>query len=124
MPALPHLKLLELRNLGLQSFPDCLASALNQLTSLDLSHQDLQKIQPALSQITALQTLDLSFNNGLQLEERGVEILAALLHLQSLHLSKQSHCDESKDAKLSQRSVRFLFAIKARLPDLNLHGFA
>jgi Leucine-rich repeat (LRR) protein len=67
-------------------FPVSWATALGSLTALDLSQNGFATVPAALSQITTLAFLDLSFNPVLGLSEEDAEILAPLCNLIALGL--------------------------------------
>jgi Leucine-rich repeat (LRR) protein len=123
MPALPSLRVLELRGMGLQHLPIEVATALGQLTHLDLATNDFERIPGAVVRIPTLRKLDLSRNPRLELEATDVDLLAALPHLVRLGIYKHQEGEDDEESNLSQGSVRVLFALGARLPGLQLHGF-
>jgi len=115
---LPHLRTLELLNMQLVDFPAAVAGALQRLTYLNLNKNNFQKLPAAISQITTLQSIKLTQNTPLQLEEDDLNTLAALPHLQILSLSKQD--PNLSDSGFSNKSVGVLMAISRRFPHLNL----
>jgi hypothetical protein len=88
-PALARLLTLELYQMGLQSFPDALAHDLRCLTTLDLNCCNFYHLPAALKKITTLRTINLDFNNNLQLNASDFKVLAALTHLENLVLPKR-----------------------------------
>lgn len=118
---LPYLQELELSNMHWHQFSGVLAGALNSLSLLDLSGQDLTHLPPAISQITTLHTLNLSFTSSLLLQHSDVNVLAALPSLKSLEVSLTRDVPENAD--MWQSMMRVLSAIRARLPLLKLPGY-
>jgi len=102
-------------------FPPVVAGAFKRLTFLDLTCNALNRIPPALSQITTLRSLDMSYNENLQLEHSDAETLDALPYLQDLSLARRS--DGPSSQAFSQNSVGCLIDIGRQFPNLNLHGF-
>jgi Leucine-rich repeat (LRR) protein len=117
--SLPYLISLQLPGLRIQSFGSSMASALMCLTSLDLSDNLFSQLPIALTQITTLENLNMSYNHELQLTDRDPTILATLPHLRVFDASKGF--DDS--VGWSQQSIMSVIAIKARLPGLYLPGF-
>jgi len=120
-PGLSHLQELELSNMHWHHFSAAVAGALSSLSLLDLSGEDLTHLPPAISHITTLQTLNLSFTSSLVLQHSDVNVLAALPNLQSLEVSLTRDVPENADMWQSMMSV--LNAIRTRLPLLNLPGY-
>jgi hypothetical protein len=126
MPAVQHLQqqsLTHVEGLPLMNpevFPAAVAVALKQLTSLNLACNGHSCIPSGVSRITALQALEMGANKDLQLDDSNVGLLAALPCLQRLDIAKYCMDMEDNEIGFSQRSVRVLFAIKARLPHLHL----
>jgi hypothetical protein len=106
----------------IEHFSSSVAGAFRRLTSLDLSSNAFTHLPVALSQITTLRTLDLSYNN-LQLEYSDADTLAALPHLQELILAKKANGSPSHHA-FSQESVGSLIAIGRQFPSLELHVYS
>lgn len=102
-------------------FPPCVAGTFKRLTFLDLSCNALKRIPLALSQITTLRSLDMSYNENLQLDHSDAETLAALPYLKDLSLARRS--DGPSVQAFSQKSVGCLIDIGRQFPDLVLHGF-
>jgi len=119
--ALPSLRSLIVVSGHLQDLPHSVARELESLTHLCLLGNKFARIPAAVSKITTLQRLDLSFNAELQLEHSDENLLSDLPSLQHLRLAKTG--TPSADAGWSQRSVGVLIAIKGRLPGLILAGF-
>jgi len=121
LPALLCLKSLTLKRLRLHSFPAALATALTQLTSLNLSENDYTSLPWALSYITTLKEINCTFNSALQLQKAVVDLLVGLSSLKQLKISKAKLGED--DLGLSERSVCVLLAIMARLPGLKVPPF-
>jgi len=121
--ALPHLRNLTLQALGLEDFPERVAASLQRLTSLNLAENNFARLPPALKLIGSLNDLHFHRNPRLQLEEKDVDTVAAMPHLQILYVSKSSGGANS-DAGLTERSVSVLIALTKRFPNLRLPSFA
>jgi len=116
--SLQRLRSLGLVGLKLQSLPNSLTSTLKQLTELNLSCNEFIKMPEAISHITALQTIDLSGNGKLRLEQSDADTLASLPHLLSLRLKRE---DSNKNGWLN-RDLGILLTMAKRLPNLELPG--
>lgn len=103
----------------LEGFPEEVASALQNLTSINLARNCFTKIPPSVSHITTLQSLDMSYNRSLQLRDVDLATVAAMPALKSLAIPKGvAACNG-----FSMASVNILFALRARFPSLHLPGF-
>jgi hypothetical protein len=127
IPALAHLRSLELTFLGMEYFPVSLASALKCLTNLNLADNFYERIPTAISQITALRILDLSSIPWLQLRHIDVDYvntLAALPELQMLELRKTQVLLRSLvsfgEESWSGVSFNIFKVIRKRLPHLKV----
>lgn len=118
-PALPALTILVLTIGLIQDFPSSVAAALQRLQTLDLSHMKFEGISAALSQITTLKKVDLSYNDELQLKSSDVTTLAALAHSSELCLER--FVDQGTD-RWYDTSEEVLIAIKESFPKLHLPG--
>jgi Leucine-rich repeat (LRR) protein len=116
--ALQRLRSLGLVGLKIQRLRTSEACALNQLSELDLSCNEFAVIPAAVAHITTLQTLDLSGNVKLRLQQGDVDTVACLPHLQSLRLTKE---DSEKDGGLN-RDMGNLLALAVRFPKLKFPG--
>jgi hypothetical protein len=131
LAALPLLKELSMWNSGLRSLPDSMSS-LKHLTSLCLSRNEFTRLPILLTEITTLQFLDMSGNDGLQLRHKDVRTLRALPDLRNLSLQKsgRSYCGPDQvnfrnsgcDSRSgwSQNCVSNFLAIARKLPQLNI----
>jgi hypothetical protein len=117
-PCLPRLRTLVLGGMHLQDFPISVAGALKRLISLDLRCNDFGQLPAAVSRITTLESLDISSNNFLELEDGDLNTLAALPDLQILSIFK-AYPSLSKSG-YSQKSVWVLMDISRRFPHLKL----
>lgn len=90
---------------------------MKSLTCLELLICQFARLPAAISQITTLRHLCLFQNEKLQLEADDVDVLAALPHLESLVLEK----DTAASSGWSERSVGILRAISERLPHLRIN---
>lgn len=114
-PALPHLRMMRLVGMRLiNNFPASIAGALKRLENLDLSCTDLTQLPPALSQITTLRCLDLSYNENLMLQYRDSHTLAAFPHLQRLRLETEA------TAGMSSVLADILRALQRMRPQLRM----
>lgn len=77
------------------AFHASLATSLQRLIELKLGHNNFTQIPPALALITTLQTLDMSYNEQLQLADSDAFVLAALPLLQSVDFSMEPKFFES-----------------------------
>jgi Leucine-rich repeat (LRR) protein len=116
-PAFSTLSILELQNLNLFGFRPTTAKALKHLAVLDLSHNKFSQLPMAVSRITTLEKLNMSYNYSLQLDTADSHILAALPNLRILDISKGT-----KYVGWSQKGIDAVIAIMERLPGLIVHG--
>lgn len=120
--ALAKLVSMEL-TLGLHSFPDCLAVALKNLRILSLVRNEFTQFPNALSQITTLQKIDLSFNSDLHLEPSDVHTLTGLPNLKELCLKTYwSSVYGEVVIRGPHASMEVMLAIRTGLPNLLLTG--
>jgi len=88
-PALSSLQTLEVVQSELTTFPMCMAAKLTRLVKLDLSDNSFDRLPHCIAAMFALQELDFSENENLQLQKGGPAILAALTNLKALNLRKR-----------------------------------
>lgn len=117
-PTLPYLRRLALATKA-RHFPASVAGAMKGLTALDLSGNRFRNFPTAVSEITALQSLNLSGNN-LRLGGSDVDTLAVLSHLQRLQFGR----DSSGPADWPSGNIQVLIEIARRFPHLDLSGIA
>jgi len=113
MPVLGYLKALKLEHMEFDAFPASLAASLRSLTELKLGHNHFTQLPGAVTLMTTLQTLDMSYNQSLQLSDSDALVLAALPLLQSVDFSMERRFFES---------VAIPSAIKSQMPHLIVYG--
>jgi len=96
------------------AFPASLAASLWRLTELKLGHNNFTQLPAALTLMTTLQILDMSYNEQLQLADSDALVLAALPHLQSV--------DFSMEPRFFELSLAVPKSIKLLMPHLIVHG--
>ena len=121
-PNLQNLRSLSLPFGQLDSFPVAVASALVQLTYLELGCNNSTRIPSAVSHITTLAILRLGGNYELQPRRSDVELLRPLLELEVLEVSRRLEFGD-EDSGFSQDSVGALLCIQYTFPGLYLAGF-
>ena len=121
-PNLHNLRRLSLLYGKLGNFPMSVASALGELTFLELGCNELLRIPPAVSQITTLVNLHLGGNYGLQLSRSDVALLRPLPDLEVLEVSRLLEFGD-EESGFSQDSVGALLCIGYTFPGLYLAGF-
>merc|ERR1712130_440740 len=89
-PALSSLQSLAVIESELQTFPLSLAAKLTRLEKLDLSHNSFDHLPPCIAQLAAIQKLDFSYNEQLQLRKGDAAMLAALSQMRLLVLKKKT----------------------------------
>ena len=87
VPAMAHLRALDLSGYMLWEMPDSSARSPTKLTSLTWRHSPIMEIPPALSLIHSLQKLKFSNDEHLLLGPASVKPLLALEHLSLLGLN-------------------------------------
>jgi len=105
---------LQLEYMEFDTFPASLAASLWRLTELKLGHNQFTRLPPALTLMTTLQILDMSYNEQLQLANSDALVLAALPLLQSVNFLMEPRFFELKFAVPK--------SIKTLLPHLIVHG--
>ncbi len=116
-PALPHVTLLQAAMLGFHTISPPLASAMRSLRRAELNGNGMKMLPPALSALTALESLDVTRNKDLQLKRGDVSVLAALPRLRAFTFAK-------KDSESwSQESLEALFGLSRSLPNLQMGDF-
>jgi hypothetical protein len=113
-PALPYLRSLKLEDMRLSRFPPRLAAELQQLTHLSLA---CTRLPTAVTQITTLRTLNLSWNKDLQLERSDLNVLAALPHMRRLAVTIPR-----KDRLAARKYEGVVKAIGKRFPTLSCNN--
>ena len=108
----PHCDTWNLAQWTIQEVPAALAAALTSLTCLDLSNNLMSRIPSSLSQLTSLDTIDLTFSPHLQLRHGDARILCAMSHLKLFRLIDGNGFDSV--------SIRTLLHMKDQLPNLKI----
>ena len=96
-----------------------MATALRRLRELNLAYDEFKRIPAAVGKIVTLQTLDMSYNQELELGWSDLDTLAALSKLKKLCIFK---CLPSAKppGRFSPASLDILEEIFGRFPDLML----
>jgi len=113
-PSIPLLKELTMEFMEMEGFSSSLATALQSLTSLDLSFNKFTHLPAALSHITALKLLRIARNSCFQLIRADLATLAALTQLKVLDIQMENSLESSVKCSAC------LSAIKSRLPSLHI----
>ena len=121
-PSLRALKSLSLMFGYLDTFPDPVASCLEQLTHLELTCNLFDRIPPALSHITTLVNLYMGGNQDLEMQRSDINLLRSLPDLEVLDVSKRVPEDGGDDSGFSQKSIGVLLEIAYNIPSLYLAG--
>ncbi len=122
---LPTLVDLSLCLAAFRDFPTRLAEELTSLASLDLSHNQFERIPCAISHISRLQRLTMFGNPALQLHPRDAETLAVLPALRKVVLQLRIFGEAilnpgAQSLQWSRASMDALSVIRDRLPGLTI----
>lgn len=115
---LPHLELLSLINCGIKTFPDTFSW--DNLRTLDLENNLIEKIPPAIDQLRNLEVLDLSKNRISELPQAAFRRMTHLTKLWMRHPDEVVHPDlitfiESLPESLNLVEFKFSFLFQVLL---------